>query len=337
MFRKLAVAITASLLSAAVLSADFSYQESTKITGGALSAAMNVAGIFSKSAREPQQSTVSIKGDRMARRGATRTEIIDLGAETITTIDLQKKTYSVMTFAQLKQIMEETMQKMNSRKKDDPEINFKVSAHATGNTKSISGFDAKEMVVKIAMEGTDQKSGQKGGMVVTSHVWVAPNVPGFAELRDFQRKMAAKLNWTPGGSPFMANPEVAKGMVEAAKEINKLDGAPVLQIMSMGPEGSAPPDGATPQPSAQQQQQARPSLGGALGGALGGKFGLGRKKNQEQPQEQPKEQPPASGSASASLLDMTTEYSNFLTGGVDASTFEIPAGFKKVEPDVKRR
>ena len=145
--------------------------------------------------------------------------------------------------------------------------------------------------------------------------------------------MVEKLNWTPGSNMFMANPEVARGMAEAGKEIGKLDGAPVLQIVSMGPEGSAPPDGATAQPAAQQP---RPSVGGALGGALGGKFGLGKKKNQEQPQDQA----PAAGNApgsSASLIDMTTEYSNFLTGSVDPSAFEVPAGFKKVEPDLKKR
>jgi hypothetical protein len=337
MFRKLAITTGLGLLTAALLPADFSYQETSKITGGALAGMMNVVGVFSRSAREPMQSTVSIKGDRMARRGTNHGEIIDLGAETITTIDMQKKTYTVMTFAQMKQMMEDAMQRMNSRKKSDAEMNFKVSANATGNTKPISGFDAKEMVIKIEMEATDQKSGQKGAMVVTSHVWIAPSVPGFAEMRSFQRKMMEKLNWTPGGNMFQANPEVARGMAEAGKEIGKLDGAPVLQIVSMGPEGSAPADGSTPQPAAQQQQQPRPSLGGALGGALGGKFGLGKKKKNE---EQPQDQAPASGNAqasSASLIDMTTEYSNFATGSVDASAFEIPAGFKKVEPDLKKR
>src|SRR5689334_14430858 len=198
MFRKLSILTTAGLLTAALLPADFSYQETSKITGGALAGMMNVVGVFSKSAREPNQSTISIKGDRMARRGAAHSEIVDLGAETITTIDMQKKTYTVMTFEQMKQMMEDAMQRMNNRKKSDAEMNFKVSANATGNTKSISGFDAKEMVVKIEMEATDQKSGQKGAMVVTSHVWIAPNIPGFAEMRGFQKRMMEKLNWTPG-------------------------------------------------------------------------------------------------------------------------------------------
>jgi len=35
-------------------------------------------------------------------------------------------------------------------------------------------------------------------------------------------------------------------------------------------------------------------------------------------------------------MESTTEMSNFSSNPVDASLFEIPAGFKKVEPDLKR-
>jgi hypothetical protein len=33
---------------------------------------------------------------------------------------------------------------------------------------------------------------------------------------------------------------------------------------------------------------------------------------------------------------MTTEYSGFSSAAVDASLFDVPAGFKKVEPDTRR-
>src|SRR6185369_15640176 len=98
------------------LFADFSYQETTKITGGALMSAMKVAGVFSKQARqanEPIQSTVAIKGDRMVHRSSLHTTIIDLAGQTITTIDPQKKTYSVMTFAEMKQMMQQMSEKMS--------------------------------------------------------------------------------------------------------------------------------------------------------------------------------------------------------------------------------
>jgi hypothetical protein len=311
---------------------------------------MKIAGAFNKQAREPIQSTVAVKGDMMVHRTATHASVIDLAAGTITSIDFQKKQYSVMTFEEMKQMMEQMSQKM--QKNDKAEMKFKVSANATGKSKQVSGFEAKEMIMKMEMEGTDKDSGQKGGMTVTTDMWIAPGVPGYQEVRNFQRRMAEKLNWTPGGNMFMSNPQVSQGMAEVYKEVAKLDGMPVQQLISMGmagqpaaagspPEGSAAP---SQQPAAQpqQQQQSPPpqSIGGALGGALGSRFGLGRKKPAaDQPAAAPANAP-ASGSqpsgAPGSLLEMTTELGSFSSNSADASLFAVPAGFKKVDSDVKK-
>ena len=43
--------------------------------------------------------------------------MIDLGSGTITSIDLQKKQYSVMTFDEMKQMMEQMSQKMQKSDK----------------------------------------------------------------------------------------------------------------------------------------------------------------------------------------------------------------------------
>jgi hypothetical protein len=317
------------LLAVMPAQADFSYQETSKITGGMMAGMMKVAGVFSKQAREPIQSTVALKGNRLAHRGSMRASIIDLDAKTITEIDLQKKTYSVMTFDQMKQMLDDMAQKMHQQK-PEAQMDLKVSAKATGNTKQIAGFDAKEMLVRIEMQGTDEKSGQTGAMVVTTDLWIAPTIPGYSQMREFYRKMAAELNWTPGGNMFMARPDVAKGMAEAMKEISKLDGTPVYQTVTMGAAGTAPADGTqtASAPPAQQQQAERPSIGGALAG----RFGLGRKKQQD---SQPAQQQQQSQSAPGALLEMTTEYSAFSSASVDASLFEVPAGFKKVEPKMQ--
>src|SRR5690349_12230103 len=94
------------------LLADFTYEETSTITGGAIAGVLKVAGVFSKQAREPIHSTVAVKGNKMAHRGANEGSIIDLDAETITTVDLRKKTYSVMTFQEMKQMLDQLSQKM---------------------------------------------------------------------------------------------------------------------------------------------------------------------------------------------------------------------------------
>src|SRR5512138_1797726 len=90
-------------LTAAGLPADFSYEQTSKLTGGAMASMMKVAGVFSKSAREPIRTTMAVKGDRMVTLTGNNATVIDLGKETFTEIDFQKKTYSVMTFAEMKQ------------------------------------------------------------------------------------------------------------------------------------------------------------------------------------------------------------------------------------------
>ena len=327
-------------LAGSSLLADFTYQETSTITGGMMMSMMKIAGVFSKQAREPIQSTIAVKGDRMVHRTSNHASVIDLGSGTITSIDFQKKQYSVMTFDEMKQMMEQMSQKM--QKSDKGEMKFKVSANATGKTKQVSGFEAKEMIMKMEMEGTDKESGQKGGMTVTTDMWIAPGIPGYQEVRDFYKRMAEKINWTPGGNMFAANPQVSSGMAEVYKEVAKLDGVPVQQLISMGAAGQpgaagAPAEGSAA-PAQQQPSAPPPSIGGALGGALGGRFGLGRKKPAEQPAA-PANAPASGGQPSGapgSLLEMTTEMSSFSANAVDASLFEVPAGFKKVDSELKK-
>lgn len=326
-------------LSASSMLADFSYRESSKITGGAMAGMMKVAGVFSKSAREPMESTVAVKGNRMARRSNTHLNLIDLDSHTITDVDLQKKTYSVMTFDEMRQVMENLAKKMKEKKKDnEAEVTFKVSADVTGKQKQIAGYDAKEVLIKMAMDVTDPKNKQSGAMVVMTDIWMADNVSGYAEVTNFSRKMAEQLNWAPGNSMFMAQPELAKGMTEAFKEVSKLNGAPVFQITVMGPEGMPAPAGDPQTAAAQQEQKPKPSVGKALGGALGGRLGgFGRKKAEPAPQadEQAQESQQAGAANAGVLIEMQTEYSAFAPTA-DASLFEIPAGFKQVESDMKK-
>ena len=353
MLKKVATIAGIMTLAGSSLLADFTYQETSTITGGMMMSMMKVVGAFSKQAREPIQATIAVQGDKMMHRTSNSASVIDLASGTITHIDFQKKQYSVMTFEEMNQMMEQMAQKMQKRDKGDKgdkgEMKFKVSAKATGNSKQVAGFEAKEMIMKMEMEmeATDKDSGQsqKGGMTVTTDMWIAPGVPGYREVRDFYKRMAERINWTPGGNMFMSDPKVSQGMAEVNKEVARLDGMPVQQFISMGIAGQpgasgAPADGSAP-PAQQQPQVERPSVGGALGGALGGRLGLGglgRKKPADQPAA-PANAPAAGGQAPGapgSLLEMTTELSSFSSNPVDASLFAVPAGFKKVDSDLKK-
>jgi hypothetical protein len=310
------------------------------MTGGAMMGMMRIAGAFSKSLREPVQSNVALKGNKLAHVSKDQTQIIDLDSETFTSIDYQRKTYSVMTFAEMTKAIDDAMQQMN--KKNEAKADFKVSVKDTGATRQIGPYTAKELLMTMAMEGTDEKSGQKGGMLINTSIWIAPKVAGYDEVSDFYKKMATKLAWTPGGAGLAGRPDIAKGMAEVWKEAAKLDGMQLLQVMKMQPSVDGQPvtsqSGSGAPASAQQSKPVeRPSITGALGG-LGGFGGFGRKKKKEEPKEEaaPASTEPAA-SSDATLIEMTTESTNFSSAAVDPSKFAIPAGFKKVESDFQRR
>lgn len=356
MFTKAVTAAGLLALTGSSLWADFSYKETSRITGGAMATMMRMAGAFSRQAREPMETTVAVKGDRMVHRTASNATVIDLGSQTITTIDMERKTYSVMTFDEMKQMVEQISQRQQQGAGAQSQPNVKVSVQNTGNTKQIAGMEAKELVMKMEMENKDPKTGQTGTMTMTSDMWIAPAVAGYDEVRAFQKRMAEKLNWTPGGNMFMSNPQVSQGMAQMYREAGKLDGVPVITSITMGGAaigtGAAPTGDAGQQAAAQPQSQPQaqpqpapqqPSAGGALGGALGSRLaglgGFGRKKQQSQDTQTPAQQqqaPAGSAPASGSLLEMTTEASGFSSAAVDASLFAIPAGFKQVDSPMRR-
>ena len=313
--------------------ADFQYQSTSRVTGGALIQMMRfVPG--GGALKEPQVSTVAVQGNRMVRRSKRQAEIVDLDKRTITTINFEKRTYSEMTFEQMKQALEQmsTAMSQQQRQQGDQKVNVDIDADVkdTGQTKAINGMDAHQVIVTMTMAAADPQSGQAGAMKMNSEMWLAKEIPGAGEMREFYKRMAKELDWAPTGMGGLMNrPDLNRAMSKMMAEGEKLDGTPVQQVMriSAGAAGSS-----ADQPGSQESQQAsaRPSLADALGSKLGGFGGFGRKKKDDT-------DAPADGKASGqqagggSLMEMTVDSTGFSAAAVDASLFSVPADFKKVE------
>ena len=340
----------------ASLHADFTYTETTQITGGSMLGLMKMAGAFSRQARQagdPIVSTVAIKGNRMAHINPDRTEIIDLDAETITTIDTLKRQYTVMTFEQMKQQIASAAAKMKaqqqktdagaSQQASTTDVKFQIHVRKTGQAKDVSGLSTSESILTMNMDATDRSSGQTGSLAITNDMWLAPEVPGYDEVKEFYRKFAEKM-----GTVFSSavNPAMlaqyqgaGKGMAEMTEEMSKLKRTPVLQVMRMGTtmdgaplpaasEAPLPPPPAGPaMPSA--GDVAKQSASSALSSKLGG-FGLGGfgKKKADPPPADPA--PSAAQPTSSVLMETNTQMGNFSRTVNDAS-FVILAGFKLVQ------
>jgi len=376
--------------------ADFRYDETTKITGGSLVSMAKFAGAFSKQAHsmtDPVNSTILVKGNRMAHINPDSTEIIDLDHETVTNMDHAKKQYTVVTFQEMRAAMEEAMRKAQAQPQQapapqptsatpPPEMKFKVTVTNTGASKQVAGLAASESILKMSMEAKDQKSGQTGNLAITNDMWMAPEIPGYGEVRDFNVRMAAKMGNVFSGasgsfSPqmFAMQPGMSTGMADMAKEMSKLKGVPVSQIMRMGttadgsplpaaseaplPPSNGPNGGAIADQAATNAansaantatSNAENKVGSHMGsfggvpsslGNLGGFGGFHKKKPQPDPSTT--QTPAAGGTApngapqnAAVLMESSTEMTNFSSASVDPTLFNVPAGYTKVASEYQK-
>jgi hypothetical protein len=270
-----------------------------------------------------------------------------------------------MTFQQMKEMMQQAMESMQKREgASDANITFTATVKETGQKKAVNGMNANEYILTMAVNATDQKSGQSGAINITNDMWMAPEVPGYQEVRAFELRMAEKLGIGLGGSNPLASmrPGMGAGMAEMARQMSKLKGIPVMQVTRMGstPDGKPLP-AASEAPGLSQQSQvnvgdaaghaAGDAAAGAAAGAvlghlpgMGGLGGFGRKKPKEQPKEQTQEQPQQQQQQQAKaapgagmLMETTTESGSFSSAAVDASKFDVPAGFKQVQSDLEKR
>jgi hypothetical protein len=338
---------------------DFSYQQTTQVTGGSMLQMIKMAGAFSSQARkagDPIVSTVYLQGNRKASVSQDAIEIIDLDKEAVTHVDPLKHTYYTMTFAEMKARMEAARAKAEkAEKKQTPapqdssnpnnvQASFDVKVRNTGAHKTVSGLDASEAIMTMTMTATatdkDTKAQQSGAIGITNDMWMTPEIPGYAQLRDFDRRYAEKMASVMGVGPapdftgmMMTHPGATEAMAKMAVEMQKLHGIPVLQITRMGPTTDGKPVPAASEAPLPPSQPA-PSGGDLAKQAFVNSlpFGFGhKKKDQDQNANQ---NAGANGNAqsgvAAILMETQISSSNFSSAPIDGSHFEVPPGIKQI-------
>ena len=326
-FRALVVTVTA----AGLCWGDFRYDQTSRMTGGSMMRMMQMVG---RGATEPQLTTIAVKGNQMVTRGKDFMHLVDVAAETTTTVNMKDQTYTVMTFAQTKAQMEKLMSKGGSK-----DTTISVDGKETGKTATVNGMNTSEWFMTMIVEGGN--GGQNGQMRMEMSHWISKTkVPGFDELTTFQKKMVEKMGMASMGGPMggpMAQPGMAKGMAEMGKKMAEMGGVPAVTVTRM-----IPTDPEQVKQMEAMQAGGQPSMGDALAGALGGRFGgMGRKKKDgavaaTAPTETPAaaKGAPVEGSFSgaSSMMELTIESTGYSNQGVDPGLFTVPAGFKEVKP-----
>jgi len=247
------------------------------------------------------------KGQKMKLEGAGSSTILDFDAHTVTRVNHILKSYSLTKFSAI-------------AAPPQTEVDVTVYLQETGETKSIGGYEASEVLLTADMDSPQIR--QRPMKVQTERrLWVSPGVPGSEERRAFYERNREHFPWMAlaDGGLQRAQNALAQAVWEAAAEMERriaeLKGVPVLEVLKVRAAA-----GGFKGPNTQSWAQARAQLeeqrnkGGP--GADTAVQSLARAESM--------------GGDPFAMMQNTSESSSFSTEPIPDSIFEIPAGYKLV-------
>jgi hypothetical protein len=334
--RRIIAVTVAGVLSVGVAHADVKTEERAQVKfAGALGRMMNMFG--GRAAREGVVTTVAVKGDRKATRTDQRGQIIDLAEEKVYDIDYRDKSYTVTTFAELRRQMEEARRRAAEQAKNSgtpapapsdarqKEFEVDFSLKESGQRKTVNGFDAREVVMTIAVREKGKTLEEGGGLVMTGNSWVAPTIAGVSEVAVFDRRYAEKLALaTMIDAKQMAQvmamyPMMADAMKRLQAENVNLDGTLVMTVVNV--EAVASAEQAAQAKAEPAKDEPAPRGIGGLAGALGGRLGRRVAGGGQEPAA-------SATPGRASVMTMEHQLMKVTASAADADV-QIPAGFKQ--------
>jgi hypothetical protein len=265
-------------------------------------------------------STNAVKGNRKATLNDLTGRIVDLGEQKVYELDMRKKTYTVTTFDQLRQKLREAQERAAKEAKDAPkeagepaqpsgndkQYEFDFDVKETGQTRSIAGYDAKQVVMTVTVREKGKTLDDSGGVVLTADSWLGPDIPAMKELAEFEMKYwkaiapeTALVSAEQMATVAAMYPLIKPAMDRINQEKVSLKGTPLATTMTF--EGV--------KSKAQIDEQSKSSGGGGLSGMLAKKL----TKKDDKPR--------------ATIFTINTEVLEIATT-LSATDVDIPAGFK---------
>lgn len=318
--------------SAAVLWADVKTEEKSQFKMEGMMGRM--MGMFGgKAAKEGVVNTVAVKGNRKMTITENSGELIDLSEEKIYTVDFKKKSYQVMTFEDMKRRLREAQEQAAKAAKEDTgerqpaekQMEFDFSLKESGQKRTINGYDCREVIMTITGHEKGKTVEESGGMIMTAHTWLGPNIPAVKEINDFNMRYAKALGEAFGLGGSGEQMAMAAAMYPGMKEmIGKMqvenvnmEGAQILTEMTMESVRSQAQMAEAKKQEGESSDEGITSVRG-IGGMLGRR--LGRKKEAAADPNKPANR--------STILTMNHELLKVATDVTDADV-SIPAGFKE--------
>lgn len=269
------------------------------------------------------------------------------------TLDPAKSEYTEMNFADLRTAMESGrmgpgQDLQHEDKRDKVEMTYTVDVKRTGKHETVNGHGADQWIITLTATPKDKSSGKEmGAFTMTMDEWIAGDLPGSAEMQAYYRAFSEKLGLDAQAQSLMNGmmSQYRDAVKQLAEKMKEMRGTPVRTTLTMDmtggnltPEQKARMDKARAEGEqaqrehAQEQREAEAREGesrsrdprSAMAGAVGGMFGHKKDKPADKPGTSP------GGGAAPGTLSITTDVLSITTGAAGAS-FDVPAGYKKVE------
>ncbi len=345
-----------------MVQADITIEQQINVDGfgpskfGAMEGRSSTAISGNKSRTEQQTQFKSRLLRALAKSSSTNTvRIVRLDAEVIDEIDVANKQYSEMTFQQMRDATAKALQDAQSQPAkqqqdapsgapvDDSKCQWsppRSELKQSGEHASVAGTDTSRATITVTTTCTDPTKGTSCDFVFVMDEWLAADVPGTAETREFWRNYAKKLNLTGDIDEMRGNSQAVfnrykNGWGEAMKQAGSLKGFPLKTVFAMqfgGPQckddssgGSGSSSSGGSDSSSASSVPTSPSA--AIGSAALGLFNKMHKKDDSQ--QTAATAPVAPGMVQ--MFQMSTETVAIRTDSIAGGTFEVPAGFKRVD------
>jgi hypothetical protein len=319
---------------------ELTYTETTRMEmGGMMGAMMSMMGGMG----DEQTETVYLEGTRMRRDSEETSTIMDLSTGDVVMLNHDDRTFVRMNFREMMEGMmdrseeararaDSAMAATEARGEEMPEYEVSFSTDRTGETGTINGYDAEQVLMVVEFEGRvdEEETAQENPfagmrMALVTELWLSTDFPEWSMMQELRDEMQEAWGDSgpfggPEGSTMAPVPGMGErfrvAMEEQQEALQELEGTPVRTVMSWV---SMAPD-AELDPRAVVEQEVGGGGGAGAGAAdaarsaLRGLFGGGDEEEEEEP-------------AAPVVMRMVTEVQDVESGPLDPALFEVPEGY----------
>jgi hypothetical protein len=262
--------------------------------------------------------------------------IVRLDKEMFWDLNIGKKEYTEMTFAEFKKMIQEGMnmepmpqtQGQEGDEANEAEYEWEkpvVKVIKGEKTQNVNGFKCQDYSIQVTTVGKHKKTGVKDTILVVNDLWNSVVMASAMEkMKNFHQNLAQKLGFDQPSKGMGAIFSSYKDYLEKiAAEAAKLEGYPVKSTMRMTMTSHAQK---SLEKKDEKEEKSDVDLSNPVGGLLGGFAKKMAKKQMDK----------TSTGGAKEVFQFSNELKSIKVGDVAADKFEIPSGFKKVAHPVTK-